>query len=233
MSRKQPIQQPPPVQRLRIRYAKRGAARFTSHRDFGRALERALRRAEVPMAYSSGFHPHPRVSYANAAPTSAASEAEYLELALAERCDPAKVVEALNESLPKGFVVLDAADAVAQPLGELLQASEWRISLAGAPAGVLEGAVERFLAEESLEVERMTKKGVRTFDARAAVERARVVDDETLELRLIHGTPLVRPDDVLSALRGLEPAVPALALMTRLAQGVAVGDDLGDPLRPE
>ena len=60
---------PPTVQRLRLRYAKRGRLRFSSHRDFQRAFERALRRAEVPMAYSAGFSPHPKVSYANAAPT--------------------------------------------------------------------------------------------------------------------------------------------------------------------
>ncbi len=87
---KQPEGPPPPptVQRLRIRYAKRGRLRFTSHRDFARAFERALRRAQVPMAYSAGFTPHPKVSYANAAPTGVASEAEYLEIGLAEVRDP-------------------------------------------------------------------------------------------------------------------------------------------------
>ena len=89
--REQPEQQPPPVQRLRVRYAKRGRLRFTSHRDFSRAFERAVFRARIPMAYSSGFNPHPRISYAGAAPTGSASEAEYLEIALAEVVDPARV----------------------------------------------------------------------------------------------------------------------------------------------
>ena len=79
-----PVQQAPPVQRLRIRYAKRGRLRFTSHRDFSRAFERAVFRARIPMAYSSGFNPHPRISYAGAAPTGSASEAEYLEIGLAD-----------------------------------------------------------------------------------------------------------------------------------------------------
>ena len=85
--RQQPEQQAPPVQRLRIRYAKRGRLRFTSHRDFSRAFERAVFRARIPMAYSSGFNPHPRISYAGAAPTGSASEAEYLEIGLAEVLD--------------------------------------------------------------------------------------------------------------------------------------------------
>ncbi|MFM8894398.1 MAG: TIGR03936 family radical SAM-associated protein, partial [Actinomycetales bacterium] len=78
----------PAVQRLRLRYAKRDRLRFASHRDFQRAFERALRRAEIPIAFSAGFSPHPKVSYANAAPTGAASEAEYLEIAVTAVCDP-------------------------------------------------------------------------------------------------------------------------------------------------
>ena len=64
---------PPTVQKLRIRYAKRGRLRFASHRDLARALERALRRAQVPMAFSAGFSPHPKISYIGAAPTGAAT----------------------------------------------------------------------------------------------------------------------------------------------------------------
>src|SRR5919205_2194483 len=111
MARTQPEQQAPPVQRLRVRYAKRGRARFASHRDFGRAFERALRRAGVPMAYSSGFSPHPRISYANAAPTGAASEAEYLEIALAAHRSPERLREALDAALPPGLDVLEIVEA--------------------------------------------------------------------------------------------------------------------------
>src|SRR4051794_41885624 len=90
MARRRPDGPPPPavVQRLRLRYAKRGRLRFTSHRDFARAFERALRRAAVPMGYSAGFSPHPKISYVGAAPTGVASEAEYLEIGLAERRVP-------------------------------------------------------------------------------------------------------------------------------------------------
>ena len=57
------------VQRLRLRYAKRGRLRFTSHRDFARAFERAVRRAGLPIGHSSGYSPHPKISYSNASPT--------------------------------------------------------------------------------------------------------------------------------------------------------------------
>src|SRR5438105_9478895 len=98
MARRQPEGPPPPpvVQRIRIRYAKRGRLRFSSHRDFARAFERALRRAAIPMAYSAGFSPHPKISYLGAAPTGVASEAEYLEIGLAGRVDPEQLGQALD-----------------------------------------------------------------------------------------------------------------------------------------
>src|ERR687894_2889662 len=93
----------PPVCRLRLRYAKRGRLRFTSHRDIARTFERALRRAGVPMAYSQGFSPHPKVSWVGAAPTGVASEAEYVEIAVTQRLDPESLRVALDESLPPGL----------------------------------------------------------------------------------------------------------------------------------
>src|ERR1700745_3631688 len=103
MARRQPEGPPPPpiVQRIRIRYAKRGRMRLSSHRDFARAFERSLRRAEIPMAYSAGFHPHPKISYVGAAPTGVGSEAEYLEIGLARRCEPEAVRAALDAVLPE------------------------------------------------------------------------------------------------------------------------------------
>ena len=238
-SRKQPEQQAPPVQRLRVRYAKRGRARFTSHRDFGRAFERALRRAGVPMAYSSGFSPHPRISYANASPTGAASEAEYLEIGLAEQCDPAKVQVALDAALPPGLDVVEVVPSPPGALADLLTGSRWAVDLVGVEPAAVQQAVGRLLAEESVQVERMTKNGLRHFDARAAVvslalDEAAATDaagSPTVRLlvTLEHTVPAVRPDDVLAALVAVSPQVtPAAApVLTRLCQGVldrATGD---------
>ncbi len=239
--REQPEQQAPPVQRLRIRYAKRGRLRFTSHRDFSRAFERAIFRARVPMAYSSGFNPHPRISYAGAAPTGSASEAEYLEIGLAEVVDPETIRAALEESLPDGLDVVEVVESPGGPLAELLEASHWLIDVP-APADDVAPAVARFLATESVSVQRMTKKGMREFDCRAAVVALTATASGSgtrLDLVLRHAVPAVRPDDVLAGLTAtaehdLGLAAGHTALLTRLAQGPldpATGE-IGDPLRP-
>jgi radical SAM-linked protein len=250
------------VQRIRLRYTKRGRLRFTSHRDFQRAFERALRRAEVPMAYSAGFTPHPKVSYANAAPTGVGSEAEYLEIALSAPRDPEKLRVLLDESLAPGLDVIDAVEAHTSGLADRLEASVWQLRLDGVEPSEAQRAVDTFLAAESVEVRRTTKNGVRTFDARGAVTELAVVPQESSQqaaddalgsveqsadrpgrgscaiLRLVvrHLTPAVRPDDVLSGLRStadLAPPVPAA--VTRLAQG-PLDEETGtvtDPFAPD
>lgn len=232
--REQPEQQAPPVQRLRIRYAKRGRLRFTSHRDFSRAFERAIFRARLPMAYSSGFNPHPRISYAGAAPTGSASEAEFLEIGLAQVVDPADVHAALAEALPDGLDVIAIAESPGGSLSDLLEASHWVLDIDADPASAA-AAVEAFLAQESVSVERMTKKGLREFDCRAAVVRLSAGPRDggaRLDLVLRHGVPSVRPDDVLSGLRATAGLDAGQApLLTRLAQGPLGADGtVGDPL---
>ncbi len=241
------------MQRLRVRYAKRGRLRFTSHRDFSRAFERAVARARLPVAYSSGFHPHPRISYAGASPTGAASEAEYLEVGLAQESDPAEVLATLDAALPPGLDVLAVVVSPGGSLTDRLEASVWRTRLPGASEAEAAAAVARFLGTDEVLVERMTKKGLRTFDCRAAVvtleasaeSRPSAVGSPDnpadggecaiLTMVLRHGTPSVRPDDVLAGLRtnsGLEAGVAPYH--ERLAQGPldAEAGTVGDPLAP-
>ena len=267
---------PPPaptVQRLTIRYAKRGRMRFASHRDIARAVERGVRIAGLPIAYSAGFSPHPRISYAGGAQTGTASEAEYLEIALTGPCAAADVRDRLDAALPSGIDVIDVfemasatpagmpgapgeqdrspaavgrAAAARPPAGRLdalrLEASDWEVVLPGVAPAAAARAVEVFLAAGAAEVERLTSKGTRRLDARAAVvtleagRRAAAGRDAACAiLRMVvrHMTPAVRPDDILTALRehaGLAPSSPPQ--VTRLAQGPLPGMEAADATAP-
>ena len=246
MAKRTPDGPPPPpvVQRVRLQYAKRGRLRFTSQRDFARAFERALRRANVPMGYSAGFTPHPKISYIGAAPTGVASEAEYVEIGLAREVDIQALRAALDEVLPDGLDIVDAVPAGPGSLAQRIQASRWRIELAGVDAGTLGAAVAAFLARDEVGVERLTKDGRRTLDARGPVLTAAVSAAATgagaapraiLDLVVRQVTPAVRPDDVLAALRIVAGfALDAPPVAVRLAQGPL--DDAGevaDPLQPD
>jgi hypothetical protein len=164
-----------------------------------------------------------------------ASEAEYLHLALTSREAATQVRERLNATLPDGIDVIDVIDDAQGP--QSLEASQWRVVLPGVDPAAAERAVAGFLALSEAPVERLTDKGVRRLDARAAVvtldvhepaepdggPRAAVAGAQScaiLRMVVLHLVPAVRPDDVLTALReqyGLVPSSPPIT--TRLAQG--------------
>ena len=244
------------VARYRVRFAKRGPLRFTSHRDVARAFERAVRRGGVPITWSSGFTPHPRLSWAGAAPTGVASEAEYVELGLAVDVEPERLRAALDAALPHGLDVLQVARSSPGALADLLQVGGWHLRLDGIAPAQARAAVEVFLAQESVEVEKRTKSGMRLVDVRGPVVSLAVEDEPggadptggapadrpeggtpraILRLVVRQVTPAVRPDDVLTGLRAvadLDGSSPLVA--TRLAQGALRADGgIADPLAPD
>ncbi len=235
-----PNPQLPIVQKLRMRYAKRGRLRFTSHRDFARAFERAIRRSGIPIGHSSGFTPHPKISYANASPTGAASEAEYLEIGMTRECDPDEVRELLDAALPEGLDIVDVVVAKPGGFADRLEASAWEIVLPEVSLEDAENAVRAFLAEEDIPIQRIMKQGPRMLNCREPVvdmsARFDVSNGEPcaiLAMVVQHVTPSVRPDDVLAGLTssgGLK--VKQTPKATRLAQGPLDTETgtVGDPL---
>lgn len=183
--------------RLRLRYAKLGKVRFTSHRDTARIWERAMRRAAVPVATSAGFTPRPRLSFGLALPTGAESIAEYLDVEVLDGAlDPGDVVALparLDLVVPSGFAVLAVGDVAPgdRSLQESVTSVTWEL---GAPAGTdLESTVDRVLGAGTLPIER-ERKGVRRVDDVRASIRSLAVD----------GTTLVA--EVATTGRGLRPA---------------------------
>ncbi|MDQ1685304.1 MAG: hypothetical protein QOC82_2041 [Frankiaceae bacterium] len=183
------------------------------------------------MAYSAGFSPHPKISYAGAAPTGVASEAEYLEIGLARACAPDDVRAGLDAALPSGLDIVEVVEAEPPGLADRLEASRWRIVLPSVDPAEAAAAVDALLAAESVPVERLTKDGTRVVDARGVVialglspAGVAAPDDGAscaiLDIVMRHATPAVRPDDVLTALRHVSGlSTPVTPMVTRLAQG--------------
>ena len=168
-----PVQQPQRapaserVQRLRFRFAKTGSLALLSHLDLVRLLERALRRSGVPVSFTGGFHPLPRVQFALALPLGAEADGEWMDVEMAEWQDPAWVQQRLQAQLPAEFALLEVDEVpVAGPsLSQELAAARWSLVLRPLPAAApvsparWQAAAAALLAAESWIWEDTDKKG--------------------------------------------------------------------------
>ena len=183
-----------------------GRLRFTSHRDFQRAFERALRRAQIPIAYSQGFSPHPRVSYVEAPTHGRRVEAEYLEIAVTSRCDPTAVAQALDAALPPGLDIVEVVEATRPVAGRPGD------GIGVGNPGTGNGSRDRVGGGPCVPRSRRGRRGPadegrrQNPRCRLLIVRLAVVGEYEHPLCAIgmvvrHGTPTVRPDDVLAGLR--------------------------------
>ncbi|HEB84460.1 MAG TPA: DUF2344 domain-containing protein, partial [Bacteroidetes bacterium] len=184
----------------RVRYRRGGAMRWTGHLDLVRLWDRALRRGGVPVAFSRGFHPHPRIAFAPPLPVGIRSEDEYVDLELSDTLTASDLLSRLRRTLPAGLEPLEAA-TFREKLPSLSAQVE-RMEYLFRPReenGWLE-RMDRWLAQPRCPVRRRKRDRVRTVDLRPFVEEVerRPEGDWRLRLRLENGTT-ARLDELAEA----------------------------------
>jgi radical SAM-linked protein len=188
---------------VRLKYTKRGKIRWIGHRDVARAMERAFRVVGLPLAFSEGFSPHPKVSFGLALSTGHESDAEYLDLVLREPVDLDAITVPLTEALPDGMAVIGAADLVdrAPALQEAITAVSWLVEIA--PVADAGTRIERALAATVLEATRRRKGREVVEDVRPVIRAIAVRDDTTVAMELHTQPRSAKPAEILDAVGGL------------------------------
>lgn len=192
---------------LRVEYAITGAAAFLSHLEVMKTFERAIRRAKIPIAFSEGFNPHPKIAVAVPLSVGMAGKHEYLDIELQEAITPRQFLEGMNQILPEGFEILKARLVPkGKPLMAVINAASYRVELDAdkIPLPDLRKAIDAFLAKTECIIERKTQKGIKTIDVRKGVlelKTALSVLSYDLELLLAMGNEgNVRPEEVAKAI---------------------------------
>ena len=200
------------MSKVRIRFTKLGKIRFTSHRDVARMFERAFRRAEVPLAYTEGFSPRPRISFGLALSTGHESLAEYLDADLLDVGDDAgapiddlELSRRLSDSLPHGIDVVAAApvDAHAPSLQQDVTSTTWRLSIVGADRDAVEAAADHAVSAATIMATR-TRKGQESIDdlrpSLLSLALADVADDHVVFAAELATQPrALRPAELVGA----------------------------------
>ena len=201
------------VQRIRVRYRKIGPARFIGTREMSSVFARAARRARLPVAFSNGHHPLPRMAFGPALPVGCSSDDEYLDVDLSETRAPAELVTALGAELPDGFELLDGGEITpgTASIDASTAACVWRVdvsSLDVPPAPeLLARAVSAFTDAPALLVRKTVKGTQRTIDARPFVQRLTLMANGAFEVEITAGPEgSVKASTLIGELLGLPEA---------------------------
>ncbi|MFZ7101841.1 MAG: TIGR03936 family radical SAM-associated protein [Peptococcaceae bacterium] len=218
---------------LRIKYGKNKRGRFISHLDLARAWERALRRAQIPLSYSQGFNPHPRISFGSALAVGITSSGEYLDIVLKNNLSIKEIKAQLEKYLPAGLEIFDITEITdkAPSLMSIINRAQYTIEVTAAEPvkdDYLHKLIRQLLNQEKIMVLRDTKKGCKEKDIKDGIFKieGQLLAGNKIQLNLILQTGSegnVRPEEILQALKntGLQPD---LEIINIHREGLFVGD---------
>lgn len=195
---------------LRLKYCKTAQGRFLSHLDLLRTMQRIFRRAGIPLAYSEGFNPHPKISYGSALAVGVTSDGEYLDIELRQDMSATEVAQRLEPVVPPGIKVLAVKELAGRQdaLMAIINLARYKVEVP------LEGAVSQsdvdemisfLLAQENILVDREGKKGLRSIDIRSGIINltAQVTEGALIFLMEVQtgSEGNVRPEEIITWLR--------------------------------
>ncbi|MDD4337667.1 MAG: TIGR03936 family radical SAM-associated protein [Firmicutes bacterium] len=194
---------------LRVRIVKGEEARFVSHLGFMRAFERAMRRAEIPVAYSEGYHPLPKFSFATALGVGVTSEAEYADIQIdpgGPQISVEEALDALDTKMPPGLAVVEACSYWGKPsLASRVEYASYRTSA----CPELKDAASVFMGLDTSTGTITTKSGQKEIDIRKLVREISVSDSDALEfVCACGGRAHLRPENLLAHLYSIAGADP-------------------------
>lgn len=229
-------QAPPPKdkgwRRLRVSFAKTGSARFFGHLELVNIIVRALRRARVAVKYSEGYHPMPKIAFADPLPLGMESLQEFFFMTVADRVRPTDITTCLNEQMPDGLKILECVPASRRNDSKSVTVEWYRIRLEH--PGVVPEKLADFHARQSVRFEKVTKKGKpRTIELKEVVRELELTASGDLLVTLIRSQGrVVRPGDLICSVFGLEKADLVGARILKQRQALLAPNSAGSLSAP-
>ncbi len=211
----------------RIVYVIESRMRFLSHKELMRVIARALRRAGLPLAYSCGYHPHPRISYGPPRPVGMAGRSEECDIELTTQIECAEVKTHISNQLPRGMSVYDVtcAHTKQRSITASVVAAEYSCQLPDSNC-ISADEVSQLMKKQHIVCTRTTKKGVKKVDIRTGIHAMQPQQNSvsmTLSLRPDLHVP---PREVLGELTGWRDDLLQRIIITRTALLRAVASPL-------
>ena len=200
--------------RVRLTYWKRGRGRFISHLELIDVFTRALRRARLPVAFSGGHHPQPRLRFSPGLPVGAESDCEIIDIDFTEPLEATEVARRLADQFPEGLGVVSARDVSLREASpdRHLNAFRFRVDVEslfdGDNGSWIDERLATFLDSPTFPVLKQRPKGDKRVDARQLVTRLERVDAAHIELDVrFTAEGSIKPSDFLAAILGVDGAL--------------------------
>ena len=205
--------------KIQYQFKRSTPLRFLSHLDQQRLFQRAFRRANMPVEYSQGFNPHPRMSFALAMSVGLTSDGEYGEVIVSEDIDVETFISRMNQVLPQGLEIIAAkiCDAGVGSLSAALSKSVYQIRIKVVPGtdlAALAAAIETYLALPQILIQKRNKKGkyvekdIRPFIESIAVFADPETDKVNVKMTLIYiEQQCVKPEQILESINNQKCAI--------------------------
>ncbi len=188
--------------RVILKYTREERVKYISHLDLMRTMQRAVRRAEIPIAYSQGFNPHQIMAFASALAVGVTSEGEYMDIVLSEPMSLPVLKEKLNHALPKGITVLDAVetDKKFPSLMSLIEKADYKVTGRGIDWN---RALEAYREAHEIFVDKTQKRRVTTINLKDSIYSIGIDPENQDVLRIsmkIGNKGSLKPDLVVETL---------------------------------
>lgn len=187
--------------KYRLQFSKTGETKFVSHLDLVRLFSRAFKRAQLPLAYSEGFNPHPKMSIGIPLSVGVTSECELLDAELFREVDSEEIRTRLNKKMPTGVSILKVRPlAQGEKKLSAVYGAQYRITLLDTEISAEE--LEKFLSLDAVEIEKKTKRSQKMTDIASDIFSIERMDARTLRMNLATGSSAnLKPEVVLAAMQ--------------------------------
>ncbi|MEK7825398.1 MAG: TIGR03936 family radical SAM-associated protein, partial [Nitrospirota bacterium] len=218
--------------RVRMKYKKEGEIKHISQLEFMSSILRAINRGGIPIAFSEGFHPHPRVSLGHALPCGMESSAEYLDMVLLSGMRPSRLAGMLNEELPEGIRIVSVGylHPGSPSLSSSITGLAYVVDL-GNPVFSIDIIIEEFMKRGEIQIKRISKSGEQDVDIRPMLLEMKPMGRNGIFMFLesindVH----CRPQEVIQEVfRGCDGLPPSFAIK-RIGQYIKRAEKWYDPI---
>lgn len=192
--------------RLIVRFERLEEIKYISQLDMLRTIHRALRRADIPVAYSEGFNPQPKVSFGFALSVGMVSHGEYMDIQLKDDIPEKLFVEKMNDVLPKGMCFTDAVavNGILPKIGRLIDCAEFETTFLTENEEKLLNEINAFFSQTQIIIERHSKKGTSFVDVKPWIYKFEALAEKgsvkMTTVQALSEQMSIRIDDVIAAI---------------------------------